>query len=135
MCVQRMICGLAASIIIMIVEMTLFIVRAIQMEEGFENKNAKTKERGRSLASMDAVRAKFRPQLAAQTASEGGRAPFAGFGDSSSTSTSFSSSSTTSSNTVPINLMDLEDDEDWDGGPVPPLASSKPLPLSTKKSQ
>ncbi len=33
---QRMVCGLAASIFIMVVEMSLFIVRAIQMENTFE---------------------------------------------------------------------------------------------------
>ena len=37
-CSQKMVCGLVASIGIMVVEMTLFILRAVRMENAFENK-------------------------------------------------------------------------------------------------
>jgi hypothetical protein len=52
-----MICGLVASILILIVEMTLFIVRAVQVENVFENKKPMTVRQQRD----------FIPQLAAQS--------------------------------------------------------------------
>jgi hypothetical protein len=52
-----MVCGLVASILILIVEMVLFIVRAVQMEDTFENKKPESAK----------SQAQYRPQLAAQS--------------------------------------------------------------------
>ena len=53
-----MICGLVCSIGMLIVEMALFIVRAVQVERVYENKKPLN----------DADQAAYRPQLAVQTA-------------------------------------------------------------------